>query len=686
MAVQLLAVAVDADIDPGLGQQGSVERNRIVGLDLVGPPVRERGGAGTVVADLGGDLVALEDVLERLDLDAVALGGAQQHQDLVAAVAMTVNLDRSLDDLGQGLEPKIPARGRTGLVLVLLPGLLVALPFRKVGLALLERPLDHRLDAHPRIGKSTLPAGHVLTQGELYSLGGIADYELTSRLAVAQLDHGVLPPDRVGRAVQQPGGRRTAGQGPIDRHIIARDHVLDAHLGNDRQAELVDTPLDGDMGMGVDNSGHGDEPCRLDHGDSRLGLHAWPHGRDLAVLDEYRAAGDGSLRDGQDRRILDQHAAAGLDLRRAIGIEFGGHVNEWLGRSLFLGAGRPGTGRWATAPSGLGLGLRAGRRQSRLGLGFRGRLSAFGLCLCWRSGRGLGLRGLLSALGRTGALRFRVGRWGARVGLGGIRAVSGLRRSLPPHVRTCRGIRSWPARRIARSCLCVGSRFTPRPPPRREGGRPSPAPGSGALTSNSSPSISTNRAFACSSWNGAENATRWPSLPGSSVPSFRSRPAMVAAWVVSAASAWSAVRPLAIRARSCAGKLSSRSRPSVAKANGIPARARAAAVATCSFHLSRRWASSFSGSSCSSSGRLRYSSSVGTLGSSGKLSGRMTATCSAFNRSATLAASRPPTMTTVVPNSAARSSARWISSRVSACHHTGSFRPRACHRVRSAGS
>ena len=46
---------------------------------------------------------------------------------------------------------------------------------------------------------------------------------------------------------------------------------------------------------------------------------------------------------------------------------------------------------------------------------------------------------------------------------------------------------------------------------------------------------------------------------------------MVAAWVVSAASAWSAVRPLAIRARSCAGKLSSRSRPSVAKANGIPA-------------------------------------------------------------------------------------------------------------------
>ena len=172
MAVQLLAVALDADIDPGLGQQGGVERNRIVGLDLVGPPVRERGGTGAVVADLGGDLVALEDVLERLDLDAVALGGAQQHQDLVAAVAMTVNLDRSLDDLGQGLEPQIPARGRTGLVLVLLPGLLVALPFRKVRLALLERPLDHRLDTHPRIGKSTRATGSRSHPGRTSRPGG----------------------------------------------------------------------------------------------------------------------------------------------------------------------------------------------------------------------------------------------------------------------------------------------------------------------------------------------------------------------------------------------------------------------------------------------------------------------------------------------------------------------------------
>ena len=94
---------------------------------------------------------------------------------------------------------------------------------------------------------------------------------------------------------------------------------------------------------------------------------------------------------------------------------------------------------------------------------------------------------------------------------------------------------------------------------------------------------------------------------------------MAAAWCVSAARAWSADRPAAISGPDLAGTLSSRSAPSVAKANGTPARARTAAVAIRSFHSALRWARSFKGSSCSGSGRLRYSSSVGTLGSSGSV-------------------------------------------------------------------
>ena len=311
--------------------------------------------------------------------------------------------------------------------------------------------------------------------------------------------------------------------------------------------------------------------------------------------------GDGPLGDGQDRRILDQHVAAGLDLRRAVGVELGGHVNEWLGRSLFLGAGRPGTGLLGSRPPARARPW-ASRWQagSRLGLGFRGRLeSRFGLCLCWRSGLGLGLRGLLVpwADGLSGfASALGCPRWSWRHP-GGFRSAGLELASARQDVPTGSG--RGPLRRIAGSVRCAGSRLTARPAPRREPGRPSPAPGSGALISNLRPSISTNRTLACSSWNGAVKATRWPSLPGSSVPSRRSRPAMAAAWCVSAGQGLvgrqsggdhgaelrrEAVEPL--EPVGGEGKRDSRLR-------------QAAAVATCSFHLSLRWASSFSGSSCS---------------------------------------------------------------------------------------
>ena len=76
----------------------------------------------------------------------------------------------------------------------------------------------------------------------------------------------------------------------------------------------------------------------------------------------------------------------------------------------------------------------------------------------------------------------------------------------------------------------------------------------------------------------------------------------------------------------------------------------------------------------------------GPSGSSGTVSRRTTGTLYALSRSTTLAASRPPTITAVVPNSSARSSARWISSREFASHQTGSFLARAAWRALRAGS
>ena len=132
-----------------------------------------------------------------------------------------------------------------------------------------------------------------------------------------------------------------------------------------------------------------------------------------------------------------------------------------------------------------------------------------------------------NGVGRRGGLGFRGG--GSRVGS----IWHWLGTGAGP------GAAGQPAARQRGSSLSVdaGGREPARGPcPRRDPGRPSAAPGSSGLTSNFSPSTSTTRALTLSSWNGAEKATTWPSLPGSRVPSRRSSPAIAAAWIVSAAS------------------------------------------------------------------------------------------------------------------------------------------------------
>ena len=96
--------------------------------------------------DLLRHLVALEHVLERRDLEAHLLGQADQHQDLVGAIAVRVDEALALEHLDQRLELQIAPRrqrGSAGLVLlVVLPGLLVR--------GARERVADHVLDAHAR--------------------------------------------------------------------------------------------------------------------------------------------------------------------------------------------------------------------------------------------------------------------------------------------------------------------------------------------------------------------------------------------------------------------------------------------------------------------------------------------------------------------------------------------------------
>ena len=93
---------------PFFGMMRGVVRDRVVRLHLVRPPVAEGGRAGAVRRDLLGHLVALEHVLERADLEAELVGDAQQHQDLVGAVAVGVDVALALEHLLQRLRASGP--------------------------------------------------------------------------------------------------------------------------------------------------------------------------------------------------------------------------------------------------------------------------------------------------------------------------------------------------------------------------------------------------------------------------------------------------------------------------------------------------------------------------------------------------------------------------------------------------
>jgi hypothetical protein len=95
---------------------------------------------------LVGDAVAFEHVRERVDPEAVALGDAHEHQDLVGAVRVRVHADAAFHDVHERLEPQVAARRHrcaARVAPVVGPRLAVLLRRR-------ERLVVHGLDAGAR--------------------------------------------------------------------------------------------------------------------------------------------------------------------------------------------------------------------------------------------------------------------------------------------------------------------------------------------------------------------------------------------------------------------------------------------------------------------------------------------------------------------------------------------------------
>ena len=226
-------------------------------------------------------------------MDIVAVGEVQEHEDLVAAVAMAMDLDGAVEDFRECFEAEV-ATGGGGRIFFIFQAFIFC-PESLVVACFMEGPIDGGFDAHAGVGEAACEAGDVFAEGEFDSLGGVGEDQGAAWLSVAELDDGVLAADDVGGTVEEAGGGGAAGEGAEDVGVVAGDDVADADFGDDGEADFVDVSGDCHMRVGVDDSGHCHKAVGFDDGELVGRLEVGSDCGDFTILDE-----DGGTREGAE--------------------------------------------------------------------------------------------------------------------------------------------------------------------------------------------------------------------------------------------------------------------------------------------------------------------------------------------------------------------------------------------------
>jgi len=292
---QVAVVGVERHHDAVVVHDGAVVGDGVVGLQLVGPPVGERGAARAMGRHLVSHLVALEDMLEGADPEAEVLGQADQHEDLVLAVGVGVDPALSLEDLHQGLQLQVTA-GWYPARLLLLGERVPLVPFLLVILGRPERSPDDLLDPHAGVRIAILATLDVLAEGELDGGRDAVDEHVLGPVGlVAQLDDGGLATDGVGRAVQHLGRGEAAGELPVPGLVGGVEDVLDAHFRGHRVRPFVDG-VGARVAVGVDEPGGDVTALAVDDQGAGGSVEAGTDLHDLAVLDQQVCVVEDALR------------------------------------------------------------------------------------------------------------------------------------------------------------------------------------------------------------------------------------------------------------------------------------------------------------------------------------------------------------------------------------------------------
>ena len=317
-ARQFVAVGVERRHDTGTVHQRAVIRNGVVDLELVGPPVTERGSPRTQFGDLLRDLVSLQHVLKGCDVEIEFLGEPHKGQDLVLTVGVYVYEPVSVQYLKRSVEPEIAPHRRV------LPARLRKLS--AVAFSRQKRVPDDLIDTHSGLGVTLrelfAPVGllYVFAERELDRRGCTIEPQAVRVLAPAQLDDLRLPTHGVGGTVQQQRAGQSAGKFPINGDVGGIQHVGDANFHGHRTARLVHAPADRRMGVGVDEPGSDMLAGGVNHNRISRSLKIAAHSFNAVATYEQVGVLDAALRAaGPDGRSPDQERVGlGGKFRRAV--------------------------------------------------------------------------------------------------------------------------------------------------------------------------------------------------------------------------------------------------------------------------------------------------------------------------------------------------------------------------------
>src|SRR5229473_10300 len=302
-------VGIDGHNHAAAGHQRGIVGNRVIGFDLVSPPIGKSGRTNAGSSQFIGNFITLENVLKSADFETKFFRDPQEHQNFILAIAVRVHVALAFEHFDERFESQIAARRNeilfagSGSLVVVLPGFLIVA-------RLAERGANCLFDPHAR-RRITLG---LPWDAEVRTLGIFAERELDAGkralerqlgrgLAPAQLDDQRLPADGIGGPVQNVRRSYAARQVAINVNVVRIQNLGHVHDRRDGNTALVNA-LRRNVRMAINNAGDDELPRGVNDLCIFRRLDGLADFRDFAIFNEDGAVLNRSVRNSENGGIL----------------------------------------------------------------------------------------------------------------------------------------------------------------------------------------------------------------------------------------------------------------------------------------------------------------------------------------------------------------------------------------------